>query len=226
MLRMIRWASIALFALVVGASARAEKVRVEIVGSVDYNVIQGGASGIQSGDRAVMSFDLDSDNYLNSEYFPTRGYRLDLSSFVLKIAGVDMSLAIPQGGTGDAFFVLRDNDPQVDGFFLSLGTDDRVPLALLIPGLADPHEVEFGRTFGVTSTLHSLNLLDAVGTYGFEHMESFQWSVGAQGTYGLEIIYEQMSISAVPEPTIAAMFGLGVLGLAAVVRRPARRPQA
>lgn len=226
MKRMIHWASIALLTLTLGVSAHAERVQVEIVGTVDYSVIQGGASGIRSGDRAVMSFSLDSGNYLNSEYFPTRGYRLDLSSFVLRIAGVDMTLLNPQAGSGDALFVLRDNDPQVDGFFLSLGTDDRVPLGLMIPGLSDPHEVEFGRTFGVTTTLRSLNILDAVGTYGFEHMESFQWSVGAQGNYGLEINYEQMTISAVPEPTIGAMFGLGALVLVAVVRRPARRPRA
>jgi hypothetical protein len=208
-----------LLGIAVGAPALAAGVRVEIVGSVDYNYIQGDLSGVQSGDRAVMSFNVDSNDYLNSEYFPTRGYRIDLSSFSFSIGGVQMHLSGVQGGLGDALFVLRDNDPQVDGFFLSLGTDDRVPLALQVPGLADEHELEFGRSFDVDTPLHSLNILDAVGVYGFENMASYQWTVGRFGNYGLEVVYESISISAVPEPSTYALFAVGALGLFAAVRK-------
>jgi hypothetical protein len=213
-----------LLAVAMGAPAIADAavVRVEVVGSVEYNYIQGDLSGVVAGDRAVMSFNLDSDNFLDSESFPTRGYRIDLSSFELSIGGVQMPLSLSQAGSGDALFVLRDNDPEVDGFFLSLGTDDRVPLALQVPGLAEEHELEFGRTFDVNSSLHSLNLLDAVGVYGFENMSSYQWTVGRFGAYGLEVTYETITISAVPEPTTAALFGLGALGLLAAVRRSGR----
>jgi hypothetical protein len=204
------------------AIAHAAAVRVVVAGSVEYNYIQGDLSGVVAGDRAVMSFNLDSGNFLNSESFPTRGYRIDLSSFELSIGGVPMHLDLPQAGSGDALFVLRDNDPQVDGFFLSLGPDDRVPLSLHVPGLDAEHELEFGRTFSVNSTLHSLNILDAVGVYGFEHMSSYQWTLGRFGNYGLEVAYETVTISAVPEPTTQALFGLGALGLLAAVRKSRR----
>ncbi|MCV2368108.1 PEP-CTERM sorting domain-containing protein [Roseateles oligotrophus] len=210
--------AICLLALALGAPAHAVGVRVEVVGSVEYSVIQGGLSGVKAGDRAVMSFNLDSDNYLNSENFPTRGYRIDLGSFDLSIGGVHMQLDMPQAGSGDALFVLRDNDPEVDGFFLSLGPDDRVPLSLHVPGLEPEHELEFGRTFSVNTALHSLNILDAVGVYGFENMSSYQWTMGRFGNYGLEVGYEGISISAVPEPTTQALFGLGALALLGIAR--------
>lgn len=203
------------------APAAATGIHVEITGTVDYNLIQGDLTGIKSGAPVVMSFNLDSDNYLNSASFPTRGYAIDLASFDLNFGGVHIALDNPQPDGVATYFVLRNNDPAVDGFFLSSGPDYPTGLSVHIPGIDTAHEVEWLRTFDVGTVLSSVNILDAVGHYGFENMSSFLWTLGVVNP-GAEVMYESITISmisAVPEPATLSLFGIGGLWLASRMRR-------
>lgn len=219
MLPILRLTAAAVLAATSWVPASAAGVHVEIRGSVDYNVIRGDLAGIPSGAPVVLGFDLDSSDYVDSPNFPTRGYRIDLASFDMNFGGVHIGLDNPQP-YGDAYFVLRDNDPAVDGFFMSQGSVEwPLSLTVHVPGLAPEHEFDFSRTFDNATTLHSLNILDAVGTYGFENMSSYLWTIGRFGNPGAEVAYESISITAVPEPATLALIGAGLL----VVMRRARR---
>jgi hypothetical protein len=117
--------------------------------------------------------------------------------------------------------VLRDNDPAVDGFFISLDSvENYFPLSVHIPGLIPAHELDFHVTYGSPTTLSSLNILDAVGSYGTADMSSYQWTIGRFGNPGAEYLFDKLSISAVPEPATLSLLGLGIL---VVVGRRARR---
>ncbi len=204
---------------VAAASAHAVGVQVQIRGVVDYSVIQGALAPVPDGAPVTLTFNVDSNNFLNSSNFPTRGYRIDLASFDLNVGGVHLTLNNPQSG-GDVFFVLRDNDPAVDGFFISQGgVELPFPAEMQIPGLTPTHEFDFSRSFTVGTALHSLNILDAQGTYGFENMGSYLWTIGRFGNPGAEFVYQSISITAVPEPASYALFALGGLALLGRLRR-------
>lgn len=204
--------------------AQAVGVRVQVDGVVDYNVIKGGLAGIPSGASTSMSFMVDSGAFVDSGSYPTRGYTIDLSSFSMTVGGVPISIDIPQPDGYQAYFVLRNNDPAIDGFFLSLGDVDW-PFALSahIPDLVPAHELEFQYTFADGDTLTSLDILDAVGTYGPPNVSSYQWTLGRFGNVGAEFMPESITITAVPEPASALLMALGGLGLLQLGRRRAGR---
>lgn len=217
--------TIAAACLVAGPLAvHAAPVKVQIDGVVDYNVIKGGLDGIPSGAPTTMSFLLDSETYLDSGSFPTRGYTIDLASFSMTVGGVAISMDIPQPGDVDAYFVLRDNDPAIDGFFISLGSVDwPYPLSVHIPDLAPAHDLDFQYTFADGDTLSSLDILDAVGSYGPPNVSSYLWSLGRFGNNGAEFSPETITISAVPEPASVMLATLGGLIVGAMVRRRTNR---
>jgi hypothetical protein len=76
--------------------ALATSVRVQVTGVVDYNVIGGSVAGVQPGDPAVMSFNLDSTDFVDSPNYPTRGYVIDLPSFAMTVGGRPVTMDIPQ----------------------------------------------------------------------------------------------------------------------------------
>lgn len=204
--------------------AHAVDVRVQVAGVVDYNVIKGGLDGIPSGAPTSMSFLVDSNVFVDSGSYPTRGYTIDLTSFSMTVGGVPISMDIPQPGDLDAYFVLRNNDPAIDGFFISLGSVDLpFPLSVHIPDLAPAHDLDFHYTFADGDTLSSLDILDAVGSYGPPNVSVYQWSLGRFGNNGAEFAPETITISAVPEPASALLMALGGLALLRVGRRRARR---
>ena len=116
-------------ALVPSSSAHAATVYVLIQGTVEYNqFVSGTFAGVPAGAPVVMRIKLDSTQFLNDPNgLPTRGYRFDYTKFAMTAGGVTAYLT-PSVTT--AYFVLRNNDPHVDGMFISTGTANDVELPL------------------------------------------------------------------------------------------------
>ncbi|MFO0832819.1 MAG: hypothetical protein U0637_13385 [Phycisphaerales bacterium] len=163
--------------------ARAEPdVRVVVTGTVESNAFSSGTyAGIPPGAPVTMTIDLDSHDYLDSPSLPgvTRGYRFGAGTFSLSVGAVTRSLrtvpALP------AYFVLRNNDPRVDGFFLSQGTDidTQCPLNMT----PNNYGIAFSRTFGSVPpvgndpTLPSVNIMDALGSWGLDNISSYNFTI-------------------------------------------------
>jgi hypothetical protein len=102
---------------------------------------------------------------VNSASFPTRGYVIAEDQFTLTLGPVTVGLQDPFPAGQQPFFVLRDNDPAVDGFFVSTNVDFPNGLPLDEPGGLDPF-FRLGCELGYTGdTLSSLDILDALGVY-------------------------------------------------------------
>lgn len=191
--------AIAAGVLVLGtaAGASAELVRVEVVGIVEYNVFPSGPFfGVPADSPAMISFVVDSDDYLDSPNFPVRGYVVDAGSFAFTAGGVSVGLAdpLPKGLT--PYFVIRDNDPGVDGFFLSSNVEWPVTLPIAIPNATLSYEVSTQEA----SVLPSLDVLDAIGTYTLDQMGSFSWGVEIGPGSPMGMIFDRITISRVPAP--------------------------
>jgi len=192
-------------------------VQVDVAGVVDFNVIQGNQAGIPSGSPVMMSFQVSSSNFVNSPNFPTRGYEVDLTSFTLTVGGAPITIDNPQP-FGPAYFVIRNNDPVVDGFFLSRNIDFPMPVGVHIPGLVPDHDLDFGVTYDSGATIPSLDILDAVGSYDLTGLSVYNWTVGRFGNAGAEYAFRTMTISVVPAPA-----GAGVVAAAGLVGLRRRR---
>jgi hypothetical protein len=130
----------------------------------------------------------------------------------MDVGGVPVPIVDPQP-FGPAYFVLRNNDPAVDGFLVSRNIDVPQPIQVTIPGLAPVHDLNFLRTFNDGTPLPSLDILDALGTYGLENLSVYAWNIGRFGNNGAEYVYQSITIT--PEPgTLMLLGGMGVLALA------------
>lgn len=201
---------------VLATIATATPVLVEINGDVFSNQINPGVLGtVNPGETVTYSFLVDSNTFTDGS-FPTRGYNIDLSSFNLTFSG-GASIGASPAYFGPAYFVLRNNDPAVDGFFISQGLDFPSGIPLDQAGFFD----NFGAAFSVGytgDTLDSFDILDAVGTYDFTGLTNFGMGIDDgpfEGVLGID--FSSMTISVVPTPSSIAMLGLA--GLAATRRR-------
>lgn len=203
--------AIILAAVALATPAVAEIVNVEIIGSVEFEQVNFGEfANVHPGDATVVSFTVDSENYIAGA-FPTRAYAIDLSSFALTIGSVTAALQSPFPAGQTPYFVLRDNDPAIDGFFVSLGPD--VPFAL---PLDEPANVEdyFGLAFSMGydgDTLSSLDILDANGSYTYDGLTNFNFAVVDGLFEAIYIIFEQLNISASVATEAQTMSGVKTL---------------
>lgn len=188
------------------ATAGAATVKVTVSGSVDFNAFSSGPlGGIPSGAPASMSFLLDSDNFVNSGAFPTRGYVIDKSSFQFTAGGSTITLQNPYPAGQTPYFVLRNNDPAVDGFFLSENVDFFGGLDTSVTNA----DMAFHATYG-PNTLSSLNILDALGSYTLSGISVFNWTIDVGPTSPMGMIYDLMTIEVVPAPAMLPLLGAGL----------------
>jgi hypothetical protein len=203
---MIRMAAILASILVIAGTAGAVPVFVEIAGTVEYNQInQGIFAGVVSGDPVLVSFTVDSEDFINGTY-PTRGYVIDHGSFMFTAGPATTGLQDPFPAGLTPYFVVRDNDPAVDGFFLSTGPDWPTGVPTNEPGGLDPY---FYSAFEVSydgATLASLNITEAVGTYDYTGLGSFYFALLDAWAEPMFIEYIDLTIS-VGSPVEDASWG-------------------
>lgn len=201
--------------LVSTTSASAAIVMVEITGTVEYNQFSSGVlAPVDAGDAASITFLLDSDNFVNSPNFPTRGYAIDQSSFAFTMGSVTIGLENPYPGGQTPYFVLRNNDPVVDGFLISENIDFPFGVDTSVPNV----DLSFLATYTSGATIPSLDILDAVGSYSLAGISSFNWTLDSGPSNPIGLIYETMTISVIPAPA-----GLAALALAGLLGRRQRR---
>lgn len=208
----LRTLAIAAAAGICAASASAEIVEINIVGTVDFSFLPSGPwSAANPGDDVVMSFRVDSDNYTDSTNFPTRGYSVE--SFALTVAGhTSSALADPYPDGREPLFVIRNDDPAVDGFFLGSSVDGfNDGIAIDEPASILPtFDALFSATYEGTR-LESLDILDAVGTYDFAGLSVFNWGIEDGPVQPMGFIFDSWSISVVPTPGAVSVLAMGGL---------------
>jgi len=201
------------------AAVSADIVEVRVVGSVDFGGVNNGQwQNAGSGDEVIMSFQLDSNNFVDSMNFPTRGYEIISSSFNLSIAGNSAGLANPYPAGRDPLFVIRNDDPAVDGFFLGSSVDGFPDGVATDEGalIANTFDALFSATYEGTR-LDSLDILGAVGTYDFTGLSVFNWGLEDGPVQPMGFIFDHWTIEVVPAPSAFAIFAFA--GLAGARRR-------
>ena len=86
------------------------------------------------------------------------------------------------------------------------------------PGLFGPFTPNFKATYN-NDPLTSLDILGALGTYDFTGLTIFNFTVDDGPFNAMGVVYEQMTISAVPLPAAVWLFGSGLVGLVGIARR-------
>ncbi|MFT7463518.1 MAG: hypothetical protein ACI9EF_001862 [Pseudohongiellaceae bacterium] len=168
-------------------------VRVTFQGQVVSNQINPAPLGeFALNDQASLTFLLDTDVFVNSPNFPTRGYEIDRDSFSLSNGTVTVGLQPPPSMT--PFFVLRDNDPAVDGFLVSTNIDVPVGVPLSQTGVFGPFANATHVTYG-GNLLSSLDLLGALGTYDFTGLTVFNWTIDDGPFNPLLIDFQDLTIA-------------------------------
>jgi hypothetical protein len=189
----------AAFALAAPATA-GTPVMVTITGEVEFNQInRPPLDAVGSGEIATMTFMVDSDVFEDNPFFPTRGYVIDQWSYslVFDSAAVELQDPFPAGTT--PYFVIRNDDPAVDGFFTS--TNLSFPFGFGLPLNTTGIFGQFQDSFRVTytgDTLSSLDILDALGTYDFTNLTVFGWTIDDGPFEAMFIIFNQMTIEVIP----------------------------
>jgi hypothetical protein len=173
------------------------KYQVTISGIVEYNQIGSGFLGtVQANEGVVLSFRLDAENFLNSPNFPTRGYFIESPTWSLQFDSGSLNLQNPYSGFG-AMFVLRNNDPAVDGFLVSDNVDNPFGVPLAQNGSFGAFDHSFMATYP-GNFLPSLNIADAVGSYDFTGLSVFNWTIDDGPFNPLGMIFDEIKIEAIP----------------------------
>jgi len=189
-----------LLACLAGPASAGIDVTVTVRGTVEWNqVTTGPLAQLAVDDPVELGFRLDSDDFVDSASFPTRGYRIDETSFALVSGATTVGLQNPYPGT--PYFVLRDNDPAVDGFLVADSTDFPTGVDLEAAGGFGQFVNAFHVTYG-GSLLGSLDLLDALGTYDFSGLSVYNWTVDDGPFNPIGIVFEELVIECTPLPPV------------------------
>lgn len=202
-------------AALTAAGAQADVVTVTVQGSVVFNgVTVAPLNGVSGGDSVVMSFEVDSNTFVDGIPGDTRGYVIDETSFSMSFGAGPISVGLlnpfPAGQV--PYFTLVDGFPVSDGFFVSTSavSPGGVPIS------QSPLSVNLDLGYAGT-TLSSLDIVDAFGTYDFTGLTRFGFTLWQSfpDNVRMEIDFASMTIA----PSPGAMALLGIAGLGARRRR-------
>ena len=191
----------ALVGLSIPGAAFADIVEVKVTGTVVFNAINSGPlDPVSGGDAVEVTFRVDSDVFTDGVPGDTRGYEVIQSSFSMEFdtpVSVGLLDPFPPGQT--PFFTLVEGFPVSDGFFLSTSpfSPGGVPLE------ATPFQLNHSLGY-VGTTLSTLDILDALGTYDFTGLTSFGFNIWASfpDNVALEMDFSQMTLTLVDGPTV------------------------
>lgn len=194
------------FGMLVVSGVSAEVVTVNVIGNVVFNGISTPPlNGVTAGQQAVASFQVDSNNFVDGIPGDTRGYVIDQPSFSLGFSGgLSIGLLNPFPAGETPYFTLVEGFPASDGFFVSTSpvSPGGVPLAQT--------PIQFNLDLGyVGSTLSSLDILDALGTYGFGGLTRFGfnlWRIVPDNVV-MDIDFASLTISTVPTAAEGSSWG-------------------
>jgi hypothetical protein len=202
---MRRVAVIAIALVAVAAPLHAAVVNVEITGTVEWNFARTPPlSDVNPGDPVTMQFAVDSDVFTNSPNFPVRGYDILMDSYSVTVGAVTVGILDPYYPGRKPNFTIRNNDPVADGFFISdTNIDFPFPgVPLETSGICGQFEGHFDVSY-IEPTLGSLDVLDALGTYGYDGLTRFYFNLVDCGFEVVGLLFEQMTI--LPEPVEVAV---------------------
>lgn len=190
----------AALALAVPSAAAGVSVRVTATGSVTSNQVAAGPlTAVAVGETAVMSFLLDTDDFVDNLFFPTRGYVIDEASFELAFDSATVGLQDPFPAGPPPYFVLRDDDPDIDGFFVSRNTGFWSGVPLDEDGQSGPFDDVLTVTYG-TTLLSGLDVLDALGSYDLNGLTSQSWTLDDGAASPVAIAFSSMTLELADDP--------------------------
>lgn len=195
---------------VLAGPAHATPVSVEIKGTVEFNQIRQGVLArtiVPAGSPVSITFLLDSDNFVNSGTFPVRGYVINNPSFKFMAGTAMTELQNPFPAGQVPYFVLRNNDPAVDGFYLSTLVDGPIGVPLNAPAQIDPYFISQFSVGYLGTTLTSLNIEDALGTFNYTGLTNFNFVLNDAGFDAMGIEFIRMDIAAVVVPVEPTSWG-------------------
>ena len=192
-------------------------VKVTVTGTVVGNQINPPPLGnVNPGDAATLTFEVDSGTFTNSLNFPTRGYDIDQSSFQLTMGTTTIGLQNPFPGGQTPYFVIRNDDPAVDGFLVSTSVDVPIGVPIDQTGIFGQFINNYYVTY-VGTTLTSLDILDALGTYDFTGLTVFNWTIDDGPFNPMIIDFASMKIECASNPTSYCTAGFSAIGCQATL---------
>jgi hypothetical protein len=195
-------------------AARADLVSVVAEGTVVFDAMSGAPlSAVTVGDMATMPFQVDSNVFVEGVPGDTRGYEIINPTFMLAFdTPVSVGLLSPFPAGQTPYFTLVDGFPVYDGFFVSTS-----PVSLGgVPLSQTPLQANLDLGY-VGTTLSSLNILDALGTYDFTGLTRFGLTLWQSFPDDVRMEIEFARLTITPEPTALAL--LAMLALLAARRR-------
>jgi hypothetical protein len=152
------------------------------------------------GDTVTVSFEVDSDNFVDGTNYPTRGYLIDEDSFAVTSGSVHVGMADPYPSWyAPPYFVLRNNDPAADGFFVTSGQVDWPYPGLITEVWGWCGQFEAHVDIGYDEfAIDSLDILDAIGVYDYDGLTRYYFNMVDCGFEVMGIWFQTLTIKLPP----------------------------
>lgn len=180
-------------ALNIGGAVSGQFLEITVRGEVEFNQINSGVFGkVSAGDLATLTFQIDTTDFVDSPNFPTRGYPIIQRSWILGFdSGVQIGLQQPFPDATTPYFALRNDDPAVDGFFISTSFDNPFGVPIAESGLTGTLINDFSVTYG-GELLETLDIASAPTSYDFAGLTVFNWTINDGPFNPVGILFSSM----------------------------------